>query len=53
MKSLEKNWDLFEELKEVLGADYLLNELTLALNCDELNDNLEFIARVNDLNFEE
>ena len=43
-------WIKFEEIKEVLGPDELLECLVRALSTDELEDNLRFIDRTQDLN---
>lgn len=42
-------WDIFEEMKEMLGAEELVNELAQALSTDELEENLRFIDKNNDL----
>lgn len=42
-------WDIFEEMKEMLGAEELVNELALALSTDELEENLRFIDKNHDL----
>ena len=38
-------WDIFEEMKEMLGAEELVNELAQALSTDELEENLRFIDK--------
>lgn len=45
--------DLEEKLREELGAETLLNELEKALSSDELQDNLEYIAKMYDVDYEE
>ena len=42
-------WDIFEEMKEMLGAEELVNELAQALSTDELDENLRFIDKNHDL----
>ena len=42
-------WDIFEEMKEMLGAEELVNELAQALSTDELEENLRFIDQNHDL----
>ena len=42
-------WDIFEEMKEMLGAEELVNELAQALSTDELEENLRFIDKSHDL----
>jgi hypothetical protein len=48
-----KGWKLFEKLKDELGESYLLDSLAQALSDDELYDNMEYIARMNDIDIEE
>lgn len=43
----------FEILLDVLGAEQLLNELIDALSGDELLENMEYIARMQDVDLEE
>lgn len=45
--------NLEEKLREELGAETLLNELEKALSSDELQDNLEYIAKMYDIDYEE
>lgn len=45
----EDVWDIFEEMKEILGAEELVNELAQALSTDELEENLRFIDKNHDL----
>ena len=42
-------WDIFEEMKELLGEEELLNELAQALSTDELEENLRWIDKNHDL----
>lgn len=42
----------FEILLEVMGAEALLDDLVEALSGDELLENMEFIARMQDINLE-
>lgn len=42
-------WNKFEYMVEVMGAENLLDELAKALSTDELMENLEYIARNNDI----
>lgn len=43
-------WIKFEEIKEILGADELLECIAQALSTDELEENLRYIDRTQDLN---
>ena len=45
----EDVWDIFEEMKDLLGAEELVNELAQALSTDELEENLRFIDKNHDL----
>ena len=45
----EDVWDIFEEMKELLGTEELVNELAQALSTDELEENLRFIDKNHDL----
>lgn len=49
---MDKNklMEIMDEMKEIMGADELLESLALALSSDELQDNLEYIDRMHDLN---
>lgn len=49
---MDKNtlMDKMDELKELMGADTLLEELARALSVDDLRDNLEYIDRMHDTN---
>lgn len=42
-------WIKFEEIKEILGADELLECIAQALSTDELEENLRYIDRTQDL----
>ena len=52
MTKLEKVEIMYETLKEELGAEILLEDLYLALNTNELEENLEYIARMRAIEFE-
>lgn len=41
-------YEKFEELKEIIGTDALLDELFQALSTDDAYENLEYIDRMND-----
>lgn len=52
MKHLDKN-ELMEKLDamvETLGVEYVLENLALAMSSDELQENLEYVDRMNDTN---
>ena len=42
-------WSKFDEIKDALGADSLLDALAQALSTDDLEENLRYIDRVHDL----
>ena len=42
-------WAKYEEMKEMMGAESLLDELMQALSADEIEENLEWISDQNDL----
>lgn len=44
-----RNYDLFDKLRETLGDEELLNNLMKAMSQDEMNDNLEYIAKMWDV----
>ena len=44
-----KLYEIVETMTEQLGADVLLENLAMAMNYDELKENLEFIDRMHDL----
>ncbi len=44
-----KLWDAIDKLKEIIGADELVEALCRAMSDDDLRDNLKFIIRTNDL----
>ena len=44
-------YELFEEMINVLGEETLLNELFSALSSDELEENLTYIADMNDISY--
>jgi hypothetical protein len=42
-------WNKYEEMKELMGAENLLDELMRALSEDEARENLEWISDQHDL----
>ena len=48
-----RNWDLFDNLVEVLGGEKLAEELIRYMNSDMANRYLEVIAREYEVNYEE
>ena len=48
--SSDQIWKAFEQMKDAMGAESLLDELAQALSTDQLEENLRFIDRNNDLN---
>lgn len=42
-------WKKYEQMKEMMGAEALLEELMQALNADEIEENLKWISDNNDL----
>lgn len=46
-------WNLFEEMVDKMGAENLLEDLAFALSDKELEDNMRFIARMNDIELDE
>jgi hypothetical protein len=46
---MKKTWEKFEEIKELMGADSLLDEICRGLSKDELHDALEYVDRMHDL----
>lgn len=48
--SSDQIWKAFEQMKDAMGAESLLDELAQALSVDQLEENLRFIDRNNDLN---
>lgn len=46
-------WNLFEEMLDKMGAEKLLEELAFALSDKELEDNMRFIAQMNDIELDE
>lgn len=46
---IKSTYEKAEELKEKLGAEYLLEELMKALTDDELKENIEYIAKNHDI----
>lgn len=48
--SKERMYEMIEEIKEVaMSAEQLLDALVMAMDVDELRENLEYVIRVNDL----
>lgn len=41
---MERNWNLFDLLKETIGADELCLSICKALSMDDMNEILYFIA---------
>lgn len=52
MKHLDKNelMEKLDEMVEILGVEYVLENLTLAMSSDELQENLEYVDRLNETN---
>ena len=49
-----ETWEALDELIEILGPMEVLDQLTKCLTIDDLQDNLKYIARMNDIgNIEE
>ena len=48
LNSLE-TWEALDELIEILGPMEVLDQLTKCLTIDDLQDNLKYIARMNDI----
>ena len=48
-----RNWDLFDNLVEVLGGEKLAEELIRYMNSDMANRYLEVITREYEVNYEE
>lgn len=42
--------NIVEQMVELLSAEEVLNDLTKAMSTDELQENLEYIDRMQDLN---
>ena len=54
MKATTENaWALMEELKDIVGAEEQLDALARALGTFKLADNLEYICRMWDFDWEE
>jgi len=49
---MDKNelMEKMDELKDLMGAEELLNNLALAMSTDDLRENLEYIDRMFDTN---
>lgn len=52
MRRLDKNelMKKLDEMVEVLGTETVLEDLALAMSSDELQENLEYIDRMNETN---
>lgn len=50
--SVDNAWDLFEELREEMGAEHLLDSLAKAMGNFELAENLDYICRMEDIESE-
>ena len=50
MKNLDKNelMEKLDEMVEILGVEYVLENLALAMSSDDLQENLEFVDRMNE-----
>lgn len=46
-----KLWDKIDEMKEVMGADKLLEELCRCLSDDELEKQLKYICKAYEIKF--
>ena len=46
-------WNIFEEMLDKMGAEKLLENLALALSDKELEENMSFIAQMNDIELDE
>ena len=46
----ETLYEIADNMADQIGAQALLDELLLAMDYDELKDNLEYIDRMHDLN---
>ncbi len=47
---MKELWNKLESMREIMGDKALLDELCQAMSKDELEENLEYIDRMNDLN---
>ena len=45
----DKLYEIVEKMTEQLGAQELLDSLVMAMSSKELQENLEYIDRINDL----
>lgn len=45
-------WEKYEQLKDLMGADELLHSFALAMSTDELEDYCDYVARMNDVEFD-
>lgn len=46
-------WNIFEEMLDKMGAEKLLEDLAFALSDKELEENMRFIAQMNDIELDE
>ena len=47
-----KAWEKYERLKDILGPDELCESFARAMNEDELRDNCDYVARMNDIDWD-
>lgn len=52
MDQLDKVVMMYIQLREQLGVETLLDDLFQAMDCDELEENFEHIAKARDIEFE-
>lgn len=45
----KKLYEKYEQMKELMGAEMLLEEIIQGMSSDEMRDSLKFIARMHDL----
>lgn len=50
MMNKQQLYEKLDELVELFGSDYVLDELAEALNSDELESDLKYIDQMNDTN---
>lgn len=50
MMNKQQLYDKLDELVELFGSDYVLDELSKTLDSDELESDLEYIDQMNDTN---
>lgn len=46
-------WNIFEEMLDKMGAEKLLEDLAFALSDKELEENMRFIAQMNDIELDD